>query len=115
MGERSVVSIVKTDEDGLQSIGKAVREAISLTGDWEKIVSYRDLILIKPNLVAVPSDRLNGAVTRWEVCKAVADLVREAGGRPVIADSGAVGVDTEEVLQATGYGSSGRRATRSWI
>lgn len=104
MRERSAVSIVKTDEDGFQSIGKAVREAILQTGDWEKIVSYRDLILIKPNLVAVPSDRLNGAVTRWEVCQAVADLVREAGGRPVIADSGAVGVDTEEVLQATGYG-----------
>ena len=103
MIERSAVSVVKTEGDGLQSIEKAVREAISLAGDWEKIVSYRDLILIKPNLVAVPSDRLNGAVTRWEVCKAVADLVKEAGGRPVIADSAAVGVNTEEVLQATGY------------
>ena len=103
MIERSVVSIVRIEDDAPRNIDKAVREAISLTGDWEKIVSYQDLILIKPNLVAVPSDRLNGAVTRWEVCKVVADLVRETGGRPVIADSAAVGVNTEEVMQATGY------------
>jgi len=103
MAERSAVSIVRTSGQSPPDIERGVREAIALAGGWEKVVRPRDLVLIKPNLVAPPSDRLNGAVTRWEVCKALADLVREAGGRAVIADSAAVGVDTEEVLKATGY------------
>ena len=101
--DRSVVSLVKTAGHSAQEIEKAVREAVSLAGGLEGLFSSRDLVLIKPNLVAVPPHRLNGAVTRWEVCKAIADLVREAGGRPVIADSAAVGIDTEKVIEAAGY------------
>ena len=103
MGHKSLVSIVKTKGHGYKEIEQGIREAISLSGGLEGLFSSRDLVLIKPNLVAVPPHRLNGAVTRWEVCKAVADLVREAGGKPVIADSAAVGVETEEVIAATGY------------
>jgi len=34
----------------------------------------------------------------------VAILVEELGGKPVIAESSAAGVDTEKVIEATGYG-----------
>ena len=103
MGEKAVVSIVSTKGHSFPQIAQAVREAVDLVGGLEGLFSPRDLVVIKPNLVAVPPHRLNGAVTRWEVCRALADLVREMGGRPVIADSAAVGVDTEQVIQATGY------------
>jgi len=42
-------------------------------------------------------------VTNPEVVRAVADLVREAGASPVIADSAARGVETDQVIAATGY------------
>lgn len=103
MGNRSLVSIVKAKGHGLEEVETATREAISLVGGLDALFGYKELVLIKPNLVALPPHRLNGAVTRWEVCKAIADLVREAGGKPVIADSSAVGCDTEKVIQATGY------------
>jgi len=103
MGNRSLVSIVKAKGHRLEEVETATREAISLVGGLDALFGYKELVLIKPNLVALPPHRLNGAVTRWEVCKAIADLVREGGGKPVIADSSAVGCDTEKVIQATGY------------
>lgn len=53
--------------------------------------------------MAVPDDRLSGGVTRWEVVKAIAEMVKEEGGVPIIAESSAAGVDTEEVIKACGY------------
>ncbi|MDH7500513.1 MAG: DUF362 domain-containing protein [candidate division NC10 bacterium] len=103
MGQRSLVSIVKTAGHGPEEIEAATRQAILRVGGLEGLFGTKDLVLIKPNLVATPPHRLNGAVTRWEVCKAIADLVREAGGKAVIADSAAVGSDTEKVMEATGY------------
>ena len=99
----SVVSLVKVAQEDEQGIFEAVRRAVELTGGLEDIVGPGDLVLIKPNLVAVPAGRLTGAITRWEVCKAVADLVKERGGRPVIAESSAAGVDTEKVIEAGEY------------
>ena len=103
MMSKSLVSVVRTKGHRGEDIEAATGEAISLAGGLGGLFSSKDLVLIKPNLVAVPPHRLNGAVTRWEVCKAIADLVREAGGKPIIADSAAVGADTEKVIEATGY------------
>lgn len=99
----SVVSLVRVAQEDEQGIFESVRRAVELAGGLEDIVRPGDLVLIKPNLVAVPSGRLTGAITRWEVCKAVADLVKARGARPVIAESSAAGVDTEKVIEAGEY------------
>lgn len=99
----SVVSVVRTEGNTESCIADAVRESIRLIGGMEDIIHPGDLVLIKPNLVAVPKNRLSGAVTRWEVCKAIADMVREIGAEAVIAESSAAGVITEEVITAVGY------------
>lgn len=99
----SVVSLVKVGQDNEKGIMEAVRRSIEFVGGLDDIVSPGNLVLIKPNLVAVPAGRATGAITRWEVCKAIADLVRERGAEPVIAESSAAGVDTEKVIQAGEY------------
>ncbi len=99
----SVVSLVRVAHDDEGGIAEAVRRSIELIGGLEDIFKPGNIVLIKPNLVAVPAGRLTGAITRWEVCKAIADLVRKKGARPVIAESSAVGVDTEKVIEAGEY------------
>ncbi len=102
----NVVAITKTGPvpDGTE-IDLAVRKALSLLGDLSDIIVPGSLILIKPNLVAVPDGCNTGAVTHPEVAKAVADFVSELGAKPVIAESSAAGVDTEKVIEAIGYQS----------
>ena len=101
---RSVVAIVKTAKrPDVPDVGEAVRRAVGLAGGLNGLASEGDLVLIKPNLVAVPSSADAGACTRSSVCKALADLVAELGARPVIAESSARGVDTEEVMAVMGY------------
>ncbi|MBP1736289.1 MAG: HAD-superfamily hydrolase [Oscillospiraceae bacterium] len=99
----SKVSIVKTDCYDEAIIAADVRKAVELIGGMASVVKPGDKVLVKPNFAAVPLDRLSGAITRWEVCKAVMDLVREVGGEPFIAESSAAGVDTEKVIEACGY------------
>ncbi|GHV34194.1 hypothetical protein FACS1894187_04260 [Synergistales bacterium] len=99
----SIVSITKASGDDEQGVAKAVREAIRELGGIADIVKPGYLVIVKPNLVAVPSERVTGAVTRWEVSKAVADVVRELGAKPVIAESSSAGVDTEKVIEKTEY------------
>ncbi len=103
---RPVVSIVRTEKRaGFRKIDSAVRRAVELAGGLEDVVRTGDLVLITPNWITAPSRRLSGAVTRWEVARSVADLVRDLGGRPVIADSASRGFDTERVIAETGYGA----------
>jgi uncharacterized protein (DUF362 family) len=59
--------------------------------------------LLKVNWCVVPEDPKVGVVTNPVVARAVADLVKEAGAEPIIADSAARGVDTDLVIQSTGY------------
>lgn len=100
----SVVSIVKAGKrpEGEQ-VEQAVRRAVELAGGLDEFLPSGALVLIKPNLIAVPPSADSGACTRASVCKALADMIAELGARPVIAESSSRGVDTEEVMEATGY------------
>lgn len=100
---RSAVSVRKTESDGLAGIRAAVRQAAEDLGGLEDIIRPCDRVLIKPNMVAVPEARLSGAVTRWEVCLAAAEIVKEYGGRPAVAESASVGADTRDVILFCGY------------
>jgi uncharacterized protein (DUF362 family) len=103
MEAKSVVAIVRglgPLEDG--DIDRMVREVVILSGGLGGIVRKGGTVLIKPNLVA-PMAPERGATTDPRVCRSLADQVRELGGRAVIAESSAIGVDTEEAFKVCGY------------
>jgi uncharacterized protein (DUF362 family) len=100
---KSRVAIFKTGKNpGEEEIRGKVREAIAAVGGMEKFVKRGDLVIIKPNLV-ISMGSETGATVDWRVSKAVADLVREQGGRAVIGESCGTGGDTEKVFQKTGH------------
>lgn len=99
----STVSIIKSKGQSEQAIAEAVRKSIEAIGGLQDIIKPGYKVLINPNLVAPGADRFSGCVTRYEVCKAVADLVAEVGGKPFIAESSAAGVDTEKVMEFAEY------------
>ena len=100
---KSVVSIVRTGESTSQEVAAAVREAVALAGGLGEKIKRGALVLLKPNVVAPPPGLHSGVTTNPDVVRAVADLVRERGARPVIAESSAVGVDTELGFAGAGY------------
>jgi len=101
---KSIVSITKVKRNpDFKEIEKAVREGISLIGGIEDIISSGDLVLINPSWVAPPADPESAVITCPEVTRAVADILAEMGAEPVIAESSCVGVDTEKVIENSGY------------
>ncbi len=101
---RSKVSIIKLENPvSEKSITKGVERAIDQAGSFRELFAPGDLVLITPNLVAVPPNKRGGAVTNLQMVKAVADKVMEFGGEPLIGDSATAGVNTEAVIAAEGY------------
>ncbi|MBW2617740.1 MAG: DUF362 domain-containing protein [Deltaproteobacteria bacterium] len=101
---KAKVSIVKTGKNpDYAAVMAAVREAVELVGGIEDIIKPGQLVMVKPNLAANPGAKESGVCTWPEVSRAVADLVKELGARPVIAESSAAGVKTEEVMEEAGY------------
>jgi uncharacterized protein (DUF362 family) len=101
---KAKVSIVKTDPKlEYPKIRQAVDRALDLIGGIQDIVKPGHLVLINPSWVAPPVEREAGCITIPEIPRAVADIVKDLGGRPVIAESSAVGVDTEKVIEGSGY------------
>jgi uncharacterized protein (DUF362 family) len=102
--ENTQVSIVKTDPQAdYAQIRQAVQQSLDLIGGIRDIVKPNDLVLINPSWVAPPVEREAGCITIPEVTRAVADIVRDSGARPVIAESSAIGVDSEKVIAQSGY------------
>ncbi|MFC1873794.1 DUF362 domain-containing protein [Chloroflexota bacterium] len=102
--KKSLVSIVKgPGEPGEKEIDASVRKAIDLVGGLADIISSGDIVLIKPNLVNA-SHPDTGATTDPRVCKSIANMVKELGAKPIIAESSCIGVDTEEAFNVAGYG-----------
>ena len=99
----STVSIRKTHGEDYASIKTVVDQVIADLGGLEDIIKPGYKVIIKPNLVACPTERLSGGVTRWEVCLAIYEAVKAVGGEPVIAESSAAGADTELTIAKCGY------------
>lgn len=97
------VSIVKAGGTELAAVAAAVRRAVELAGGLGERIRPGMLVLLKPNMLAPPASAEAGACTGALVCRAVADLVREQGARPVIAESAARGADTEAAYRIMGY------------
>ncbi len=85
---RATVSLISAEADDVFAIDKdrveqMVREAISLAGGLEGIISDGNTVVLKPNMIAttfrgaaLPTEA-NGMVTDWRVVAAVAKMVRE--------------------------------------
>jgi len=98
------VSIVKTNsQPQYPEIRQAVQQSLDLIGGIRDIVKPNDLVLINPSWVAPPVSREAGCITIPEVTRAVADIVEDIGARAVIAESSAIGVDSEKVIEQSGY------------
>lgn len=98
------VSIVKTNPmPTYPEILNAVERALDMIGGIQDIVKDGYLVLINPSWVAPPVEREAGCITVPEIPRAIADTVESLGARPVIAESSAVGVDTDKVIQSSGY------------
>ena len=101
---KTTVSIVKTGPGPeYPEIRKAVEKAFDLIGGIQDLVKPGFLVLIKPSWVAFPVERDAACITLPEVPRAIADIVKELKARPIIAESSAIGVDTEKVIRESGY------------
>lgn len=99
----SQVSVRKTTGNDYESIKKAVDQVIADIGGIEDIIKPGYNVLIKPNLVAAPTDPQSGGTTRWEVCKAIYEAVTALGANAVIGESSAAGADTEIAIRKCEY------------
>ncbi|MBI5969458.1 MAG: DUF362 domain-containing protein [Deltaproteobacteria bacterium] len=92
---KSRVSISKGKD-----IARIVRQAITLVGGLEKLISSRARVLIKPNLsVALPAK--TGVITDPRVVLALIQLVREAGAKEImVGESAVVGFDAGAIFDA---------------
>ena len=105
VNKKAEVSIVKTNpQPQYDEILRALQQAVDLIGGIRDIIRPNHLVLINPSWVAPPVERQAGCITIPEVSRAVADIVKDLGARPVIAESSAVGVNSEKVIQAAGIG-----------
>jgi len=97
------VSVVQCD-DYLKA-KDAIKEALDLIGGLENIISPGSRVLLKPNVLAIK--RPEAAVTTHPaIVSAMCQLVKEAGGIPVVGDgSGVTSSDstaTAKALKASG-------------
>jgi uncharacterized protein (DUF362 family) len=102
---KTKVALVKTNaRTGYPEIGDAVDKALALIDGIRDIIRPGQLVHINPSWVAPPVEKEAGCITIPEIPRAIADIVKRLGARPVIADSSAVGVDTEKIIRESGYG-----------
>ena len=99
----STVAIQRTNGDDYPAIKATVDKVIEQLGGLGDIIKPGNKVMIKPNLVACPTGRLSGGITRWEVCLAIYEAVQAVGGEPYIAESSAAGADTELTIAKCGY------------
>ncbi len=101
---KTKVSIVKTSpKPGYAEIRKAVEKALDLIGGVNDLFKPGKTVLLNPSWVAPPTETEKGCITQPEVTQAVADIVKAKGARAIIAESSAVGVDTQKVIDGSGY------------
>ena len=104
MAAKSKVSIVRTrPSPDYEQILSAVEKSVDLIGGIREFIQPGQKVLINPSRVSVVPKREQAAITQPEVTRAVADIVKGAGANPIIAESSAIGVDSEKVIMESGY------------
>ena len=101
---KTKVSITRTEPaPEYDQIFTAVEKAVDLLGGIREFVRPGQTVLVNPSWVSVVPKREQAAITLPEVTRAVADIVKSAGAKPIIAESSAIGVDSEKVVAESGY------------
>ncbi len=95
------VSIVRCPNYDLARVKEAVRQSIELIGGLEAVVKPGDKVLLKVNVLlgAAPE---KAVTTHPAVVRAMAELVKEAGGIPWVGDSSGAYSMTGAALRASG-------------
>lgn len=101
------VSVVKCDSYQSKQVYHSVSRSIKLLGGMDRFVQPGMKVLLKCNLLMRKKPQ-EAATTHPEVAAAVARLVKEAGGVPIIADSPG-GLFTERALRGV-YRACGMEA-----
>ncbi len=104
------VSIIRCDNYQPQQVYDSVSRSIDLLGGMGRFVQPGMKVLLKCNLLMRKKPE-EAATTHPEIAAAVARLVKEAGGVPIIADSPG-GLFTERALKGV-YRASGMEAIAS--
>jgi len=99
----SRVSIVRcSDYSGVKA---SIQEALTLIGGLESVISPGNRVLLKPNVLAIRAPEA-AVTTHPAVVAAMCELVREAGGVPVIGDGSGIAkpgsTTTSEAFRASG-------------
>lgn len=95
------VSIVKCENYEYERVRRAVKKSLDLIGGLEKVVKPGNRVLLKTNLLLGTKPE-KAVTTHPAFVKAMAELVKEAGGIPWIGDSsGAYGL-TGQALRLAG-------------
>ncbi len=87
---KAKVSIVRSSDYSDKSVLAAVKEAIDLLGGMDAFIERGDRALLKPNLLSARNPQ-EAVTTHPTVVKAVIQLVRDAGGVPMVGDSPSTG------------------------
>lgn len=97
----STVSLIRADSYDQQRLRASLETLIEPLGGISAFVKKGDRVLLKPNLLT--AGRLGKeCITRPELVYSVAQLVKEAGGKPFFGDSPAFG-SAMGVAKANGY------------
>jgi uncharacterized protein (DUF362 family) len=97
----SSVSLIRADSYEPSALRNSLETLLEPLGGLETWVKPGDRVLLKPNLLT-GSRPARECVTRPEIVAAVAESVRDAGGKPFLGDSPAFG-SALGVAKANGY------------
>lgn len=95
------VSLIKAESYELEELKATIEHLLKPLGGMTAIVQQNDRVLLKPNLLT-GSRPTKDCITRPEIVYCVAQLVKEAGGKPFLGDSPAFGT-AKGVAKANGY------------
>ena len=119
---KAYVSIVRSEKANAEDIDSVdihnmVKEAVTLAGGFEELISDNDVVVLKPNLLTanvtdnnsnptgpVLSEKLSTVTTDYRVIQAVVNLVREKNpnGKIYIMEGSGIG-NTRENMQKLGW------------
>ncbi len=80
------VSVVKADNYNIETVDKAVNDAVNLIGGWKNFIKKGDKVLIKPNMLTNVTPE-KAVTTHPEVVRAVIKAVKNMGALPAVGDS----------------------------
>ncbi len=103
------VSIVKCENYEHDNVKNAVKKSLDLIGGLKKFVKPGNTVLLKVNvIIGFPAER--AATTHPAVVRAMAELVKEAGGVPLVGDSSGAYGFTGKSLEMCGISQAAKEA-----